>query len=171
MHDLRPLARMRKQLDSAGRTGTFKVMSQLFAKLQSELNSSRKAQDKAQTLLLSTIIADAKNRKIELMRELTDDDVVDVLRKGIKRRKESVEMYDKHGRAELADKERAEIAGLEKFLPAAVDPAELRAAVKTAIAGGATTIGAVMGKVLPQFKGRADGSTINAIAKEELAAK
>ena len=120
---------MRKPLDSASRTHTFKVMSQLFAKLQSELNSSRKAQDKAQTLLLSTIIADAKNRKIELMRELTDDDVVDVLRKGIKRRKESVEMYDKHGRAELADKERAEIAGLEKFLPAAVDPAELRAAV------------------------------------------
>ena len=146
-------------------------MSQLFLKLQSELNSSRKAQDKAQTLLLSTIIADAKNRKIELMRDLTDDDVVDVLRKGIKRRKDSVEMYDKHGRAELAAKERAEIAGLEKFLPAAVDPAELRAAVKAAIAGGATTIGAVMGKVLPQFKGRADGSTINAIAKEELAAK
>jgi uncharacterized protein len=162
---------MPKPLDSVGHTGTFKVMSQLFAKLQSELNSSRKAQDKAQTLLLSTIIADAKNRKIELMRDLTDDDVVDVLRKGIKRRKESVEMYDKHGRAELADKERAEIAGLEKFLPAAVDPAELRAAVKSAIAGGATTIGAVMGKVLPQFKGRADGGTINAIAKEELAAK
>jgi uncharacterized protein len=162
---------MRKPLDSVGHTGTFKVMSQLFAKLQSELNSSRKAQDKAQTLLLSTIIADAKNRKIELMRDLTDDDVVDVLRKGIKRRKESVEMYDKHGRAELADKERAEIAGLEKFLPAAVDPAKLRAAVKSAIAGGATTIGAVMGKVLPQFKGRADGGTINAIAKEELAAK
>ena len=166
-----PVARMRKQLDSPSHPGTFKVMSQLFARLQSELNASRKAQDKAQTLLLSTIIADAKNRKIELMRELTDDDVVDVLRKGIKRRKESVEMYDKHGRAELADKERAEIAGLEKFLPAAVDPAELRAAVKAAITGGATTIGAVMGKVLPQFKGRADGSTINAIAKEELAAK
>ena len=162
---------MRQQLDSASRTDTFRVMSALFTKLQSELNSSRKAQDKAQTLLLSTIIADAKNRKIELMRELTDDDVVDVLRKGIKRRKESVEMYDKHGRAELADKERAEIAGLEKFLPAAVDPAELRAAVKAAIAGGATTIGAVMGKVLPQYKGRADGGTINAIAREELGGK
>ena len=163
------VARMPQQLDSARRAGTFKFMSELFTKLQSELNSSRKAQDKAQTLLLSTIIADAKNRKIELMRDLTDDDVVDVLRKGIKRRKESVEMYDKHGRAELADKERAEIAGLEKFLPAAVDPAELRAAVKAAIAGGATTIGAVMGKVLPQYKGRADGGTINAIAREELA--
>jgi len=171
MHDPHAVARMRKPIDSARHPGTFKVMSQLFARLQSELNASRKAQDKAQTLLLSTIISDAKNRKIELMRDLTDDDVVDVLRKGIKRRKESVEMYDKHGRAELADKERGEIAGLEKFLPAAVDPAELRAAVKAAIAGGATTIGAVMGKVLPQFKGRADGSTINAIAKEELTAK
>ena len=146
-------------------------MSQLFSTLQSELNASRKAQDKPQTLLLSTIISDAKNRKIELMRELTDDDVIDVLRKGIKRRRESVEMFEKAGRQELADRERGEVAGLEKFLPAAVDPAELRAAVKAAIAGGATTIGAVMGKVMPQFKGRAEGGTINALAREELAAK
>ena len=146
-------------------------MSQLFSTLQSELNASRKAQDKPQTLLLSTIISDAKNRKFELMRELTDDDVIDVLRKGIKRRRESVEMFEKAGRQELADRERGEVAGLEKFLPAAVDPAELRAAVKAAIAGGATTIGAVMGKVMPQFKGRAEGGTINALAREELAAK
>ena len=62
----------------------------------------------------------------------------------------------------------AEAAALEKYLPAQVDPEEIRVAVKTAIAGGATQIGAVMGKVLPQFKGRADGSTINAIAREEL---
>lgn len=144
-------------------------MSQLFTTLQSELNASRKAQDKPQTLLLSTIISDAKNRKIELMRALTDDDVIDVLRKGIKRRRESVEMFEKGGRQELADRERAEVAGLEKFLPAAVDPAELRAAVKAAIASGATTIGAVMGKVMPQFKGRAEGGTINALAREELA--
>jgi uncharacterized protein YqeY len=158
-------------LENARRTNTFKVMSALFARLQSELNASRKAQDKPQTLLLSTIISDAKNKKIELMRDLTDDDVIDVVRKGIKRRKESVEMYDKAGRTELADKERAEIAGLEKFLPAAVDPAELRAAVKAAIAGGATNIGAVMGKVMPQFKGRVEGGAINAIAREELAPK
>ena len=146
-------------------------MSQLFSRLQAELNTSRKAQDKAQTLLLSTIISDAKNRKIELMRELTDDDVIDVLRKGIKRRRESVEMFEKGGRQELADKERGEVAGLEKFLPAAVDPAELRTAVRAAIAGGATTIGAVMGKVMPQFKGRAEGGAINAVAREELGGK
>jgi uncharacterized protein YqeY len=146
-------------------------MSALFSKMQDELNASRKAQDKTRTLLLSTIISDVKNKKIELMRDLTDDDVVDVVRKGIKRRRESIEMYDKANRPELADKERAEAAALEKFLPAGVSDDELRAAVRAAIAGGATTIGAVMGKVLPQFKGRAEGGTINAIAKVELASK
>ena len=146
-------------------------MSALFSRMQDELNASRKAQDKTRTLLLSTIISDVKNKRIELMRDLTDDDVIDVVRKGIKRRRESIDMYDKGNRPELADKERAEAAALEKFLPAGVSEDELRAAVRTAIAGGATTIGAVMGKVLPQFKGRAEGGAINAIAKAELAQK
>jgi uncharacterized protein YqeY len=144
-------------------------VSALMERLQGELNASRKAQDKPQTLLLGTILADVKNKKIELMRELTDDDVVDVLRKGIKRRKESVEMYVKGAREDLASRERAEIAALEKYLPAGVSEDELRAAVRAAIAAGAKQIGAVMGKVLPQFKGRAEGATINRIAREELA--
>ena len=94
--------------------------------------------------------------------------MIDVLRKSIKRRRESVEMYTKGNRADLADKETSEAAALEKYLPAQVSDDELRAAVRAAIAGGATQIGAVMGKVLPQFKGRAEGGTINAIAREEL---
>ena len=143
-------------------------MSELQARLQADLNASRKAQDKPATLLLGTILSDIKNRRIELKRDASDDEVVDVLRKGIKRRRESVEMYDKGGRADLAAKERAEVVALEKYLPPQVSSDELRTAVSAAIAGGATTIGAVMGKVLPQFKGRAEGSAINAIAREEL---
>ncbi|HTG54587.1 MAG TPA: GatB/YqeY domain-containing protein [Gemmatimonadaceae bacterium] len=139
-----------------------------MTRLQGELNASRKAQDKPGTLLLGTILADIKNKKIELMRDLTDDDVVDVLRKGIKRRKESIELFEKGAREDLATKERAEIATLEKYLPAGVSEEELRTAVKAAIAAGAKQIGAVMGKVLPQYKGRADGSVINRIAREEL---
>jgi len=146
-------------------------MSALFSRMQDELNTSRKAKDKTRTLLLSTIISDVKNKRIELMRDLTDDDVIDVIRKGIKRRRESIEMYDKANRPELADKERAEAAALEKFLPAGVSDDELRAAVRAAIAGGAANIGAVMGKVMPQFKGRAEGGTINSIARDELARK
>ena len=143
----------------------------LFDQLQGDLNAARKAQDKPLTLLLGTILSDVKNRRIELRREPTDEEIVDVLRKGIKRRRESIEMYDKAGRQELAAKERDEVTVLERYLPAAVSDDELRAAVRAAIAGGAAQIGAVMGKVLPQFKGRAEGSQINAIAREELAKK
>jgi uncharacterized protein YqeY len=143
-------------------------MSDLLARLQGDLNSARKSQDKPGTLLLSTVLSEIKNKKIELRHDPVDADVIDVLRKSIKRRRESIEMYTKGGRQDLADKESAEAAALEKYLPAQVSDAELRAAVKAAIAGGATQIGAVMGKVLPQFKGRAEGGTINAIAREEL---
>ncbi len=139
----------------------------LFDTLQSELNVARKAQDKPRTLVLGTIFSDAKNKKIEVRRDLTDEEVIDVLRKGIKRRRESIEMYAGK-RDDLADKERAEVTILEAFLPPAVSDEELRAAVRAAIAAGAGQIGAVMGKVLPQFKGRAEGSAINAIAREEL---
>jgi uncharacterized protein YqeY len=143
-------------------------VSELLARLQGDLNASRKAQDKSATLLLGTVISEVKNRRIELQRDPVDAEVVDVLRKAIKKRRESVEMYDKAGRTDLADKERAEASALETYLPPAVSDEELRAAVKAAIAGGASQIGAVMGKVLPQFKGRAEGGTINAIAREEL---
>ena len=143
-------------------------MSELLARLQGDLNSARKSQDKAGTLLLSTVLSEVKNKKIELKRDPVDADVIDVLRKSIKRRRESIEMYTKGARQDLADKEMAEATALEKYLPAQVSDDELRAAVKAAIAAGATQIGAVMGKVLPQFKGRADGGTINAIAREEL---
>ena len=143
-------------------------MSELLARLQGDLNSARKSQDKAGTLLLSTVLSEVKNKKIELKRDPVDADVIDVLRKSIKRRRESIEMYTKGTRKDLADKETSEAAALEKYLPAQVSDEELRAAVRAAIVGGANQIGAVMGKVLPQFKGRADGGTINAIAREEL---
>ena len=146
-------------------------MSALQARLGENLTAARKAQDKPATLLLGTIISDVRNRAIELKRDLTDDDVIEVIRRGIKKRRESIEMYDKGNRKDLSDKERYEVDALEKYLPAAVDPEEIRAAVRAAIAGGAANVGAVMGKVMPQFKGRAEGGTINAIVREELGGK
>ena len=143
-------------------------MASLVEKLQSDLSASRKAGDKPRTLLLGTIIADVRNREIEVRRDLTDDDVIEVIRRGIKKRRESIEMYGKGGRTDLADKERVEVDALTTYLPAAVSDEELRAAVRAAIADGAKNIGAVMGRVMPQFKGRAEGGTISAIAKEEL---
>jgi len=140
----------------------------LLDRLQGDLTTARKAQDKPLTLLLGTVLADVKNRQLELRRDATDDEVLDVLRKGIKRRRESLEMYRAAGRDELAARERSEVEMLERYLPPQVSEDELRGAVRAAISGGAATIGAVMGKVLPQYKGRAEGSVINAIAREEL---
>jgi uncharacterized protein YqeY len=146
-------------------------MSALQARLQAELTAARKAQDKAATLLLGMTLSEVKNRSIELKRDLADDDVIDVVRKAIKKRRESVELYEKAGRSELAEKERAEVALLDRYLPPQVAPEEIRAAVRAAIAAGANNMGAVMGKVMPQFKGRAEGSAISVIAREELAGK
>jgi uncharacterized protein len=143
-------------------------MSALAARMQGELNQARKAQAKDQVLLLGTVLSEIKNREIEVRRAITDDDVVEVIRKAIKRRKESTELYEKAGRAELAAAERREAEVLETWLPAAPSDDEVRVAVREAIAGGAKAIGQVMGKVMPQFKGRLDGSVINRIAREEL---
>lgn len=146
-------------------------MSELLAQLQGDLNNARKSQDKLATLVLGTILAETKNKRIELRRDLTDSDVIDVLRKGIKIRRESIEMFDKGGRGDLADQQRAEVSVIEKYLPPPVSDDEIRAAVRAAIAAGATAMGPLMGQINPMFKGRVDGSTISRIAKEELAAR
>jgi uncharacterized protein YqeY len=144
-------------------------MSALLARLQADLNAARKNQDAARTLVLGTVLSDAKNRGIELRRELTDEDVVEVLQKGIKRRRESIDAYTKAKRDDLASKEAVEVRALEEYLPAQAGEDEIRVAVRAAVAGGAASIGAVMGKVMPQFKGRAEGGMVSAIAREELA--
>ena len=146
-------------------------MSELLDRLQTDLTAARKAGDKLGTLVLGTILADVKNRRIELRRDPSDEEVVEVVRRGIKRRRESVEMYTKGDRAELAAKEADEITILDRYLPPAVDEGEIRLAVEAAVAGGAGQIGAVMGRVLPHFKGRVEGSVINRIAREVLAAR
>ena len=144
------------------------MMSELLSKVQNDLNAARKAQDKARTLVLGTVLSELKNREIELRQDLTNDDVTDVLQKSIKKRRESIEMYAKAKRDDLADKERAEVQTLETYLPAQASDDDLRTAVRAAIAAGANNVGGVMGKVLPQFKGRAEGSRLSAIAREEL---
>jgi uncharacterized protein YqeY len=142
----------------------------LAARLRVAMVAARKSQSKDRTLVLGTILANLKNRELELNRAATDDEVVEVLRRGIKLRREAADQYTNAGRPELAAVEAAQIAVLEEFLPAQADPAEIRAAVRDAIAGGARDVGKVMGAVLPRFKGRAEGRLVNQIVREELAA-
>src|SRR2546427_1488682 len=105
-------------------------------RLRAAMNEARKQREQARTLLLSTILSDLKNRELELNHPASDDEAAEVVRRGIKRRRESVEVYEKAGRADRAATESAEIQILESFLPASVSPEEIRAAVREAIASG-----------------------------------
>ena len=144
--------------------------SSLGERLRAAMNAARKAQEKDRTLVLGTILSNLKNREIDLRRPATDDEVVEVVRKGIKIRREAIEQYTAGGRQDLVDAEQAQVRILEEFLPPAVDPEEIRAAVREVIAAGARDVGKVMGQVLPKFKGRAEGKLINQIVREELQA-
>lgn len=144
------------------------MSSPLALQLRAALNAARKDRDKARTLLYSTILSDIHNREIELGHALGDPETIVVLRRGITRRRESIDQYRAGGRQDLVERESFEVAELEKYLPASVPDEEIRAAVRAAIAAGARDLGTLMGKVMPQFRGRADGQAVNQIARQEL---
>jgi uncharacterized protein len=140
----------------------------LKEKLRADLNQARRDRDKLRTTLLTTTISDVRNREIEVGGELDDAGVIDVLTKAIKRRREAAEQMAAGGRAELAAKERQEAELLAGYLPAGLSEDEVRTLVRDAIAGGATNMGAVMGRIMPSIKGRFDGKDANRIVREEL---
>lgn len=137
-------------------------------KLRDELNAARKERDKIRTVLFTTTLSEIKYKEVELGREATDAEVVDVISKAIKRRREAAEQMRAGNRAELAEKEEQEAALLSQYLPAQLSEAEVREMVRAAIAEGANTMGAVMGKIMPRIKGAFDGKEANRIVKEEL---
>ncbi len=143
-------------------------MPDLFATLRADQVAARKAIDKDRTLLLGTVLAALKNRELETNSPLADPEVIDVLRKQIKQREDSVTQYTAAARPELAEREAAEIAILRGYLPPELDDAVIRAAADEAIAAGAGDLGRLMGVLMGRFKGQADGKVINRIAREAL---
>lgn len=139
--------------------------------IRDELNAARKQRDKLRTVLYTSTLSEIKYKEVELGREATDADVLDVINKAIKRRREASEQMRAGNRLDLAEKEDAEAALLGKYLPAQLSEAEVRGLVREAIAGGASNMGAVMGKIMPKLKGAFDGREANRIVKEELDAK
>src|SRR5256712_13338844 len=98
------------------------------------MNEARKRRDQARTLLLSTILADLKNRELELHHPASDDEAVEILRRGIKRRREAAEPYVAAARPELPHRELAEVKKLEEFPPAGRAPGKIRPPARGGIA-------------------------------------
>jgi uncharacterized protein len=144
----------------------------LQTRIESAMRDAMRARDADRTQTLRLAMAAAHNRRIELRRELTDDEVVEVLARELKQRRESIELFRGGGREDLATREEAEAAILTEFLPSPLSAAELEAVVRAAIAEtGATTsrdLGRVMGRVVPQVKGRADGRAVTELVRSLL---
>ena len=146
----------------------------LKQRLESGLKDAMKSGDRVAVAAIRLSLSEIKNAVIDKRRPLEDNEVVNILRSGVKKRQESIEMFAKGGRQDLVDKETAEIKVLEGFLPAGLPAAELEALVAAAIAetGAASMkdIGKVMKAVLPKVAGRADGAEINKLVRAKLPA-
>ncbi len=145
----------------------------LSDRIQSAMRDAMRARDGQRTQTLRMAIAAAQNLSIANRRDLTDDEVVDVLTKQVKQRRESIAMYRDAGREDRAAAEEAEVAILAEFLPAQLSEAEIEDLVRKAIAdlGAASTadLGRVMGRVSPETRGRADGRLVSDIVRRALA--
>ena len=140
----------------------------LKERLRADLNAARRERDKLRVLLLTTTLADVRNREIELGRDAADADVIDVVGRAIKRRREAAEQIRAAGRTELAEREEQEAGLLAAYLPPQLDDGTVRDLAKAAIAAGASNVGAVMAAIMPRIKGVFDGREANRIVREEL---
>lgn len=140
--------------------------------IESAMRAGMKAGDAQRVSTLRMVMAAAHNRQIELGHELTDAEVVEVLDRQVKQRRESVELYRGGGRDDLADAEEAEITILREFLPEPLTDAEVEQLVREAVAAtGASSpadMGKVMGALVPQTKGRADGKLVSDLVRRLL---
>lgn len=152
-------------------------MSDLKDQLQSDLTTAIKARDEVTSATIRMALTAITNEEVagKESRALSDDDVLTVLGREAKKRRESAEAYDAASRPELADRERAELEVIARYLPQPLSDAEVEAIVAAAVAevsGSGATGGAAMGAVMklvqPQVKGRADGGTVAGLVKASL---
>ena len=147
----------------------------LSKQIVTDLTAAMKAQDAARTSTLRMVKAAMMNRQIEKGAELDDDDMQKLLRSLVKQRRDSIEQYEKAGRQELVDKETAEIAVIEIYLPKAASQEEIEQAVTAAIAETGASSMKDMGKVMKATQTalagkNADGRLVSEIVKTKLTA-
>ena len=145
----------------------------LSQRIESAMRDAMRARDERRTQTLRMAMAAAHNVRIARGRDLTDEDVIDVLTKQVKQRRESIAMYRDAGREERAAAEEAEAAILGEFLPQQLTEDEVTSLVRAAIsetgAASPADLGRVMGRLSPQTKGRADGRLVSEIVRRLLA--
>jgi uncharacterized protein YqeY len=144
----------------------------MIEKLKADLSQAMRQKDTIATATLRMLISQVQYARIEAKRDLTEDDYLTVLQRAVKTRREAIEQYDKGGRKDLADKERAEIAVVERYLPAAMSPEETALAVDALLLEMGITAKKDLGRAMKEFmarhRGRVDGRTVNALIASRL---
>ncbi len=140
--------------------------------LAAELKAAMKAQDSVTVSTIRLLLSDIKYAEIEKGSQIADDEVVAVIKRSVKKRKEAIDMYVKGGRDELAEAEKEEMAVLKKYLPDEMSDEDIAVIVRECIAGsgasGPSDMGRVMQLVMKKTGGRADGKTVNMMVMEAL---
>ncbi len=144
----------------------------LKQRLQDDMKAAMKSGDKKRLGVIRLILAAVKQREVDERVELDDDQVLVVLDKMVKQRRDSIDQYEQAGRDDLAAQEQFEIGVLQEYLPEALSEAEIADLLAQAIAdSGAESMrdmGKVMGQLKPKLQGRADMGVVSALVKEKL---
>ena len=146
----------------------------LIQQIEVDLKSAMMAKEEVRLGVLRMLKASLKNRAVEMikpMEELSDDEVAAILKTESKKRKESIEIFEQNNRADLADKEKAELVIVEKYLPRQISAEELKAKIAETIAempeNDRKNFGAIMKTVMAKCPGQIDGKIASAIIKKQ----
>lgn len=144
----------------------------LKEKLQQEMKDALKSGDSKKRIVLGMVLSAIKNKEIEKREELSEEDIVAVVSSEIKKRKDSVEQFEKGGRPELAEGEKKEAEMLMAYMPEQMSEEDVRNEVKKTIAEmgikDMKEMGKLIGAVMAKVKGKADGQMVSRLVKEEL---
>ncbi len=148
------------------------MVAELFSKLQEEMKAAMKSGDKDKLSTIRMLISEIKKVQIDSKKELSDDEIIQILQRYIKQRKEAYTQYEQAGRKDLADKELKEIEIVKQFLPPELSEEELIKIIEDTIREvGASSIkdmGKVVKAVMEKVKGRAEGAVVSKLVKEKL---
>ena len=144
----------------------------LQQRLGDDLKAAMKSSDSLKTSVLRMVKAAIKNKQVEKRKDLSDEEIISVISTLTKQRRESIDLFSKGGREDLAEKERQELAMLQLYLPGQLSPEDLDRIIMEAInessAEGVKDIGKVMRLIMPRVQGAADGKVVNQRVKELL---
>lgn len=145
---------------------------ELKAEIQETIKSALKKSERVTIDTLRLLLATVHNEEIKVRRDLTNEEIEKSIAALCKQRMESIDLFRKGGRADLVQKEEAELAVLQRFLPEPLTEEEIRTLIRTSIeqlgAKGIQDLGRVMKQVMPQVTGRSDGKRVNELAREML---